>query len=514
MRPISLIATALAGLALACGGGSGGTGGSSTNPAPAPTPTAGVVAGVVAGTSEAPKINHNPMGMGGASVTLDGMPASSAMVQPGMVMLGTTTQGGMGMGSGMGSGSYTMQTMQLMSSFMGRIQSTDRSAVRMTVMGQMVQVNALTQLAQENQDGTYSTLAFTDFQSEDFVSVHGAFLADGSFVATRVEHRNTAMDTSQNGTLGQVANLNATTKTFTLGTWTVNYAAATVKGTLANGAWAQVRGTVAGSTITAAWVNVVGGMGDPGSGMGLRGMATNLNTTAKTFNLMYLTVNYAQATVVGTLAENAVVEVQGTLAAGSTTIVNATRVEVTFSGMGGGMGPGSGHSDMQGKGAITALDLSALTLTVSGTTYWMDASTLIMSHDATLTPSQLKVGDWVAVMADSTRKNSAGYAYATRISEMDGMGGGMGGGSGMGNLMGTASSVNASARTLVLNGYTVTVTSSTTYRSMGSTLSAATFWSSVQNGSRVEAIGAASGTAFTANQLMLSGMGGGMGGGM
>ena len=169
---------------------------------------------------------------------------------------------------------------------------------------------------------------------------------------------------------------------------------------------------------------------------------------------------------------------------------------------------------MQGKGAITALDLSALTLTVSGISYWMDASTLIMSHDATLTPSQLKVGDWVAVMADSTRKNSAGYAYATRVAEMDGMGGGMGGGSGMGNPMGTASSVNASARTLVLNGYTVTVTSSTTYRSMGSTLSAATFWSSVQNGSRVEAIGTASGTSFTATQLMLSGMGGGMGGGM
>lgn len=513
MRPIALIATVLAGLALACGGSSGGTGGSMSTPAP--TPSAGVVAGVVGGTSDAPQINHNAMGMGGAAVTLDGLPATPAMVQPGMVMVGTTPQGGMGMGSGMGSGSYTMQTMQLMSSFMGQVQSTDRAAVRMMVMGQMIQVNALSQLAQENQDGTYGTLAFTDFQAGDFVAVHGAFLADGTFAATRVEHRKTGTDTGQNSAMGQVSNLNATAKTFTLGTWTVNYSAATVKGTLANGAWAQVRGTVAGSTISAAWVNVMGAMGDPGSGMGLRGMATNLNTTAKTFHLMYLTVNYAQATVVGTLAENAMVEVQGTLAAGSTTTVNAARVEVTFYGMGGGMGPGSGSSDMQGKGAITALNLGAMTLTVSGTSYWMDASTLIMSHDATLTPAQLKVGDWVAVMADSTRKNSAEYAYATRIAEMDGMGGGgMGGGSGMGDLMGAVTSVNAGARTLVLNGYKVTVTSSTTYRSSGSSIDAATFWSRVQVGSRVEAIGTASGTSFTATQLMLSGMGGGMGGGM
>ena len=512
MRPIALIATMLAGLALACGGSRGGTGGSATNPPPAPTAPAGVVAGVVAGTSEAPQINHNAMGMGGASVTLDGMPATSTMVQPGMVMLGTTTQGGMGMGNGMGSGSYTMQAMQLMSSFMGRVQSTDRSAVRMMVMGQMIQVNALTQLAQENEDGTYATLAFTDFQAGDFVLVHGAFLADGSFVATRVEHRRTGADTGQNSTMGQIVNLNATAKTFMVGTWTVDYTSAAVKGSLANGSWVQVRGTIAGSTISAAWVNVMGAMGSPGSGMGLRGLATHLNTTAKTFNLMFLTVNYAQATVVGTLAENAMVEVQGTLAAGSTT-VNATRVEVTFSGMGGGMGPGSGSSDMQGKGAITALDLGAMTLTVSGTSYWMDASTLIMSHDAILTPAQLKVGDWVAVMADSTRKNSAGYAYATRIAEMDGMGGG-GTGSGMGDLMGAVTSVNASARTLVLNGYTVSVTSSTTYRSRGSSIDATTFWSSVQVGSRVEAIGTASGTAFTATQLRLSGMGGGMGGGM
>ena len=506
MKSFTSFAILITGLSLACGGSSRNMG---TDTKPTPAPAAGVVAGVVGGTSNAPQINHQPMGLGGATITMAGQPATSSMVQPGMVMTGMTTAGGMGMG---GSG-YTMQSVQLMPSFMGGIQSMDTSSARMTVMGQMVQMNTLTQLAQENQDGTYTSLTMGDFRMGDFVSVHGSFLADGSYVATRVEHRKPGMDQGQNSNMGQVSNLDTTTKTFNLGTWTVQYGSATVNGTLANGAWTQVRGTVTGTQITAAWVNVMGTMGNPGSGMGLRGLVLNLNTSTKTFNLMSLTVNYAQATVVGTLAEGAMVEVEGSLATGSTTTVNATKVEVESmgmgGGMGGGMGSGSGMGNQQAKGAITALDLGAMTLTLSGTTFWMDGSTLIMSHDAPMSASQLKVGDWVEMMADSTRKNSAGFAYATRISEMANGGGGMG----SGNLMGSVTSVNAGAQTLVLNGYTISVTSSTTYTSQGASTTAASFWSNVKVGSRVEAFGTVSGSTLVATRLVLSGMGG-MGGGM
>jgi len=504
MKSFASFAILIAGLSLACGGSSGGTGGMNTTPPPAPV--AGVVAGVVGGTSAAPQINHISLGLTGATVTMNGQSATPSMVQPGMVMTGTTTVGGMGMG---GSG-YTMQSVQLMSSFMGGIQSLDMSSARLTVMGQMIQVNALTQLAQENQDGTYTSLTMADFQAGNFVSVYGSFLADGSYMASRVEHRKPGMDTSQNVAMGQVSNLDTAAKTFSLGTWTVKYGSATVNGTLANGAWAQVRGTVTGSQITAAWVNVMGAMGGPGSGMGLRGLVLNLNTTAKTFSLMSLTVNYAQATVVGTLAEGAMVEVEGSLAAGSSTTMNATKVEVEFAGMGGGMGSGSGMSNQQTKGTITALDLTAMTLTVSGTTFWMDGSTLIMSHDAPMAASQLKVGDWVDVMADSTRKNSAGFAYATRISKMAGSGGGMG----SGNLMGSVTSVNASGQTLVLNGFTISVTSGTTYASQGASVTAASFWGAVKVGSKVEAYGTPSGSTLVATRLVLGGMGGMGGGGM
>ena len=82
---------------------------------------------------------------------------------------------------------------------------------------------------------------------------------------------------------------------------------------------------------------------------------------------------------------------------------------------------------------------------------------------------------------------------------------------GSSDLMGMVSSVNISAQTLVMNGFTVGATSSTTYKSQGATISAAAFWSTVKVGSTVEAKGSATGSTFTATQLELHGMGGGMG---
>ena len=127
---------------------------------------------------------------------------------------------------------------------------------------------------------------------------------------------------------------------------------------------------------------------------------------------------------------------------------------------------------------------------------------------------QVKVGDWVAVMADSTRKNSAGYAYATRIAEMAVINVG----AGLTNVLGIVTSANASAQPLVLNGYTVVVSGTTIYLSQGATITAATFWSTVKVGTMVEAHGTLSGSTLSATRLVLGQTGGigggGMGGGM
>ena len=509
MRKFTVLAVLVAGLSLACGGSSGTTP-ETSNTLPPIAPT-GVVAGIVAGTSETPQINHTTLSVTGAAVTLDGQAVSTTKVQPGTVMAGQTTAGGMGAGAS--GGTYAMNRIQLRSSFMGPIQTLDQATSRLTIMNQVVQVNALTVLAQENQDGTSTTLTLTDFRVGGFVSVHGSFIANGSYLATRVERRTPGFDTSHQCTEGQVANLDTATKTFTLGTWTVSYGAATVSGTLANGAWTQVRGTISGNAIAATWVNVLGALGDPGCSMGLRGLALNLNTATKTFNLLNLTVSYTQATVVGTLAEGVMVEVQGALASGSTTSLVASHVEVETTAMGGGMGAGMGATNTQVKGTITAIDLSAMTFAVAGTNYWMDASTLILAQDVPVAASTLKVGDWVAVMADSTRTNSAGYAYATRIAEMAVISVGLG----LTDVLGAVTSVNSSAQTLVLNGYTVVVSGTTTYLSQGSIITAATFWSTVKAGTMVEAHGTLTGATLSATRLVLGqsgSMGGGMGGGM
>ena len=123
--------------------------------------------------------------------------------------------------------------------------------------------------------------------------------------------------------------------------------------------------------------------------------------------------------------------------------------------------------------------------------------------------STLKVGDWVAVMADSTRKNSVGYAYATRIAEMTVVT--IGGDST--DVLGAVTSVNTSTQTLILNGYTVVVSGTTTYVSQGATTTAATFWNTVKTGTMVEVQGTLSGTTLSATRLVL-GQTGGMGGGM
>jgi len=211
----------------------------------------------------------------------------------------------------------------------------------------------------------------------------------------------------------------------------------------------------------------------------LRGAVATLDTTAMTFNLGSVLVNYSGAQVDGTLAEGTKVEVEGNLTG---TTLMATRVhvengmghdmekEAEFSGsisnldttaktfsllsftvdysgatvegtlvagatveVEGAMSAtdpntlvavkvevrfprmGNGASDTKAKGPITALNATDLTLTVGGVTYWTDAQTLITADDAPGTFAQLQVGDPVEVKALSTHANAAGQPYATRI---------------------------------------------------------------------------------------------------
>jgi hypothetical protein len=139
------------------------------------------------------------------------------------------------------------------------------------------------------------------------------------------------------------------------------------------------------------------------------GALSGLDATAKSFSLLAFKVDYSGASLEGPLAEGATVEVEGAMSTTDPALLMATKVEVRFPHM------GNGASNQEAKGAITALSASDLTLTVGGIIFWTDAQTLVLDQDTSIPFGQLAVGDRVEVRALSTRTNTSGQPYASRI---------------------------------------------------------------------------------------------------
>jgi Domain of unknown function (DUF5666) len=120
------------------------------------------------------------------------------------------------------------------------------AAPELTVLGQKIVTDAKT--AYENTTGL-AALAVGDK-----VETYGATQADGSFLASLIEKK-VFSDASLPGV---VSNLNASAKTFSLNTLTVNYSTATVTGILANGARVRVKASAApvAGVLTATQVTV------------------------------------------------------------------------------------------------------------------------------------------------------------------------------------------------------------------------------------------------------------------
>ncbi len=380
----------------ACGGS-----GSSSMAAPAPaTGTAVTISGTLSGTAAAPQFNQQPIQAAGATLTLNGKPATASRLQPGVSLVGKglrTSQG------------ITLQSADLRTELKGLITAISPGAATFTVLDTVVTVNALTRLEQELADHSSTSLAFADLAVGDFVSVFGTPQTGGGILATRVE-REAAGEIENPELRGVVSSLDATAKTFLLGTRLVSYGSATVVGTLAEGARVEVEGSLSGTTFTATRVRVEDGMehGEEGE-LEVSGALSNLDATAKTFTLQTFKVDYSAAMVEGTLAEGAMVEAEGALSATDPTVLVATKVEVRFPNM------GNGASDQKAEGPISALSSAGLTLTVGSTVFWTDAQTLILLHDASIRFDQLVLGDRVEVRALSTRTNASGQPYASRI---------------------------------------------------------------------------------------------------
>jgi Domain of unknown function (DUF5666) len=198
--------------------------------------------------------------------------------------------------------------------------------------------------------------------------------------------------------------------TFTIGGLTVSYASALVSGTLADGVQVLARGTVTGSTLTATRVKVQVDLELNGSTLEAFGQVSALDGGAKTFQLLSLLVDYSQATVTGTLANGARVEVEGTLdTTGAAPVLRATAVRVAFTRC------GTGASNGVRIGVVAAVSATDLTLTLGTETFWTDSATIFQSGWTAATFADVKVGSKVVLLIQSAKTNAAGQAYATKV---------------------------------------------------------------------------------------------------
>jgi uncharacterized protein DUF5666 len=211
------------------------------------------------------------------------------------------------------------------------------------------------------------------------------------------------------------------------------------------------------------------------SGLRVRGTVEGLDTTAQTFRINALTVDYSGVAPNGTLANGAFVSVQGTtLSAGGALI--ATRVQVI---------PGlNGAANEQGRieGFITAF-VSDSDFTVNGQRVLTDASTELNLRGATL-------GLDVPVKVRGTF-DASGVLVASKVEVKPQM---------LSLVRGLVDSVSASGNTLTVLGVTIATNGSTWFDDKSSLPLKSFKLSDVRTGDYVEVRGTAeaTGAGFTA----------------
>lgn len=195
------------------------------------------------------------------------------------------------------------------------------------------------------------------------VEVKGKLQA-GVLVATRVERED---DDREFEIKGNIALLDTTAKTFEIRGVLIDYRTARFDGgsdaNLSVDVRVEVKGSLntTGTVLTATEVEFKG-LDDNGnnSSYEAKGAISALDTSAKTFVVRNVTVNYGSAGFedgsVGDLANGVVVEVKGTVSAG---VLLATEVDFENS-------VSSDDDGYEIKGSITALDTTAQTFVVDG----------------------------------------------------------------------------------------------------------------------------------------------------
>lgn len=242
-QEIILMPLALIAILSGCGGGSSSAGQPSGTTTPV-TPTTGV--GQVTPTNV---VTKSGVITGFGSIYLDGVRYTTDDVEVSANGASANDlqaiQVGMRVGvvfpssSDDGSDQLSVSHLYYESDIEGVVTAIDRSQNLLSVAGVQVHYNDLTRFL-----GTSAaTLAVGQR-----VEVSGHFAADLPFLATYIELETRTDDVQK--TVGLISNLNDAARTFSLGRLTVDYSAAQLAGTLANGQRVRVTGSISQSTAT------------------------------------------------------------------------------------------------------------------------------------------------------------------------------------------------------------------------------------------------------------------------
>lgn len=458
--------------------------------------------GVVGGQSDAPTFGGRALVIEG-SVTQNGKPAAVSDVQPGDLIAAEVVST-----AAKADGTITVKDVDIRVEIKGVLTSVDVGSGTLQVLSQVIATDALTTIVEENADDSYSSLTLADLAVGDYVEVSGERLEDGSLLATRIERKRLDVQDDDYGEAelrGVVSALDATAKTFQIGDQLVDYAAATVEGSLADGVRVEVEGQLTGTTLTASKVEVDDDVdGEPEGEAELEGQLTALDSAARTFTLLGYTVDYSGASVEGNLVDGARVEVEGEFDAVDATLLHADKVEVKHEG--GGLGSADGEI----KGSISGLDTAAGTFAIGDIGFYVTSATVIESDDREAALADLQDGDFVEVRFDSAQQVD-GRMLAVKIElksdESDDDGSGDGDDAEPTEIKGLIADFDASARTFSVNGYSVTVDSATTYESGDEAIDEAAFFSADRSGVECEVKGAVDGMFIRAMRIELEGEG-------
>ena len=387
---VAALAATLAG----CGGG----GGSYASGGIVGTGDAGVVSvGTISALGPGSvTVNGQAFLTAGATITLNGQPATDSALKVGMVV---TIQGLFHPG-----GSATAASIDYRAEVQGVVSGIDTAGSAFMVLGQHVRTDAQTIF----DGGTFATLI------NQYVEVSGFRSTPGELLATLVQIRPAVATGAALAVRGAVSAFNAAARTFQVGSQLVDYSqvpAAFVPPALTNGSVVDVKGTTVttGDQLVAASITVVPTTlpGADSSQVELEGIVTDFASIAS-FRVNGQAVNGSGATLTGDatamLGDGVKVEVNGRLASG---VVVATNIAIEQA------------ATFTLDGSADAIDMTAQTVTITGKVLTVTSTTQFEDKSVAALPTfglaSIQVGDHLHAKA---AKKSAGLV-ATRIERLD-----------------------------------------------------------------------------------------------